>query len=39
MCEPVYEEFEGWKDTDISRVKRFSPSFGGRSTFQNRRTN
>ncbi|NLO94305.1 MAG: adenylosuccinate synthase [Clostridiaceae bacterium] len=24
MCEPVYEEFEGWKDTDISRVKRFS---------------
>ena len=24
LCEPVYEEFEGWKDVDISRVKRFA---------------
>lgn len=23
LCEPVYEEFEGWKDVDISRFKRF----------------
>jgi len=22
-CEPVYEEFESWKDYDISRIKRF----------------
>jgi len=22
-CEPVYEEFESWKDHDISRIKRF----------------
>lgn len=22
-CEPVYEEFESWKDSDISKVKRF----------------
>jgi len=22
-CEPVYEEFESWKDCDISRIKRF----------------
>lgn len=22
-CEPVYEEFEGWKDTDISKLRRF----------------
>lgn len=22
-CEPVYEEFEGWKDTDISKFRRY----------------
>lgn len=22
-CEPVYEEFEGWKDVDISRINRY----------------
>lgn len=22
-CEPVYEEFESWKDVDISKIKRF----------------
>ncbi len=22
-CEPVYEEFEGWKDIDISKARRF----------------
>lgn len=24
LCEPVYEEFEGWKGVDISRVKRLN---------------
>jgi adenylosuccinate synthase len=23
-CEPVYETFESWKDTDISRIRRFN---------------
>jgi adenylosuccinate synthase len=23
-CEPVYEEFESWKEIDISRVRRFN---------------
>lgn len=22
-CEPIYEEFEGWKDIDISKMRRF----------------
>jgi adenylosuccinate synthase len=22
-CEPIYEEFQGWKDTDISKLRRF----------------